>query len=94
VITSAALGRLLHRATVLHMRGTSFRLLDGRLAGSRQRSKPGQPKPEQREPWDAGEMQGIACPESSPWVTLSGVVSPRGVGQILARGGGSILGAS
>ncbi len=46
VMASAALDRLLHRATVLNIRGESYRLLDRRLAESRQALTRGQPKRE------------------------------------------------
>jgi DNA replication protein DnaC len=57
VMASAALDRLLHRATVLNIRGESYRLLDRRLADSRQPMTLGQPKRERREPRDAGEKE-------------------------------------
>jgi len=57
VMASAALDRLLHRATVLNIRGESYRLLDRRLADSRQPLTPGQPKRERRNPSQAREKQ-------------------------------------
>ncbi len=57
VMTSADLNGLLHRATVLNIRRESYRLLDRRLADSRQPLTPGQPKRERREPRDAGEKE-------------------------------------
>ena len=57
VMASAAPERLLHRATVLNIRGESYRLLDRRSANSRQPPTPGQPKRERRQPRDAGEKE-------------------------------------
>jgi DNA replication protein DnaC len=58
VMASAALDRLLHRATVIHIRGDSFRLKEKRIAGS-PTAQPTPVLPAEASPNGAGTKAGV-----------------------------------